>query len=108
MSYGYPGNIRELKNTCERLVILTRGELITPKDIQLLLPSLHKARNPRNTLSYQEGLSLREMVEQCEREIILSALQFYSGHVTNTAKALQIERSHLYKKAKSLDIDLKS
>ena len=103
----YPGNIRELKNTCERLVILTVGESISAESLKSLVSGGASKRSAK-TIGYQPGMSLKDMVEQAERDIVLAALRDHDGHVTNTAKALQIERSHLYKKAKSLDIDLKS
>ena len=52
--------------------------------------------------------TLAERMDQLERSIILSELERQQFHITNTAKALGLERSHLYKKAQQLGIDLAS
>jgi DNA-binding NtrC family response regulator len=50
-------------------------------------------------------VALKELVAAAEREIIVEALEANEGHVSNTAKELHLERSHLYKKMKSLGIE---
>jgi DNA-binding NtrC family response regulator len=100
MQHDWPGNVRELKNSIERLAILAGGETITEADARECLPSV----KPVPT-SYQRGISLREMVATAEREIILRALEENGGQVSKTATELQVERSHLYKKMRSLGID---
>ncbi|MFW6087728.1 MAG: helix-turn-helix domain-containing protein [Myxococcota bacterium] len=101
-SYDYPGNVRELRNLVERLVILTPGDEITEADARTLLPigETTSAGGAR----YQPGVPLREMMEQAERELIEQALEHHEGHMTQTAADLGLERSHLYKKLKSLGI----
>jgi DNA-binding NtrC family response regulator len=100
MQYDWPGNVRELKNSIERLVILASGDSITAADAQECLPTVKKIAT-----AYQRGISLREMVTTAEREIVLRALEANGGQVSKTAAELQVERSHLYKKMRTLGID---
>ncbi len=99
MQHDWPGNVRELKNSIERLVILTDGN-IHDADVQAILPSVKKVQT-----AYRRGVALREQIAAAEREIVLGALADNAGHVSKTAEALGLERSHLYKKMKALGID---
>jgi DNA-binding NtrC family response regulator len=103
-SYDYPGNVRELRNLVERLVILTpgEGETITDMNVRAVLPIGGGSKTGGGF--YEPGRALRDMMENVERELILLALEHNQGHITNTANALGLERSHLYKKMKSLEI----
>ena len=100
-AYDFPGNVRELRNLVERLVILSPGEAITEGDAKALLPI---AGGAPGGVAYRPGTALREMVEECERALILASLEHHAGHITNTAADLSLERSHLYKKMKALGI----
>ncbi|MCG8422905.1 MAG: sigma-54 dependent transcriptional regulator [Proteobacteria bacterium] len=101
MQYDWPGNVRELKNVVERLVILTgEQELITEGDVQDALPAVKSVKS-----SYQRGMPLKELVAAAERNIIVEALDANNYHISNTARELQLERSHLYKKMKALGIN---
>jgi DNA-binding NtrC family response regulator len=104
--YHYPGNVRELKNLIERLVILTPGDAIGMDDVRALLPL--ESGGGGSSDWYVPGVPLRQMVATAERALILKALEHHDGHITRTASDLQIERSHLYKKMRSLDIPLPS
>ncbi len=97
--YSWPGNVRELKNVVERAVILTGGKQeLSSSDLQSMLPGKHfSAEFVRNT-------PLKELVAAAERELVTAALLANDGHVSNTAKELGLERSHLYKKMKALGI----
>ena len=100
MQYDWPGNVRELKNVVERLVILTgEQETITETDVQDALPAVKTVKS-----SYQRGMPLKELVAAAERNIIIEALGANKNHISNTAKELHLERSHLYKKMKALGI----
>ena len=104
MQYEWPGNVRELKNVVERLVILTgEAETISEQDIVDALPSVKRAAG-----EFRRNVSLKELVAAAEREIIQEALTANNHHISNTAKELQLERSHLYKKMKALGIHPRS
>ena len=101
MQHDWPGNVRELKNVVERLVILTGdADVIGEVDVRDALPSVRPVKG-----SYQKGTPFKDLVAAAEREIILAALEAHDHHVSNTAKDLQLERSHLYKKMRALGID---
>jgi DNA-binding NtrC family response regulator len=101
MQYDWPGNVRELKNLIERLVILTGdNQVIGEVDVQEALPGIKPARG-----SFRRGLALKDLVAAAERDIILDALAANDHHISNTAKELQLERSHLYKKMRALGIN---
>ncbi|MBN2383187.1 sigma-54-dependent Fis family transcriptional regulator [bacterium] len=102
--YDWPGNVRELKNIIERLVILVPSETIGADDLRHILP----LNQSSNTPLYDENTPLRVLVQSAERAIILEALDHNRWHISKTARKLQIERSHLYKKIKQLNIPLKS
>ncbi|MGC3998130.1 MAG: sigma-54 dependent transcriptional regulator [Anaeromyxobacter sp.] len=99
-SHEWPGNVRELRNLIERLVILSDGPEISPDDVAAVLPGARKPRTDR----FRAGASFHELVEDAEREIILGALDGHDGNVSDTARTLGLERSHLYKKMKALGI----
>jgi DNA-binding NtrC family response regulator len=101
LAYDYPGNVRELRNLIERLVILTSGDEISEREARSLLPI---AGGSSSALDYVEGKSLREMLDDAERGLIRKALDHHLGNVTATADALGLERSHMYKKMKALGL----
>jgi DNA-binding NtrC family response regulator len=101
-TYDYPGNVRELRNLVERLVILTSGDEVTETDARHLLPL---GGGAEGDVRYRPGVPLRTMLEEAERELIEKALTHHGGHMTNTAADLGLERSHLYKKLKALGIE---
>ncbi|HEY1799588.1 MAG TPA: sigma-54 dependent transcriptional regulator [Terriglobales bacterium] len=100
-NYSWPGNIRELRNVVERLLLLTTGDAITVETVESALP-----RTTAATGSTVTSGPLADRVQNFEREAILAELKQQSYHITNTARALGLERSHLYKKAEQLGIDI--
>lgn len=99
-SYAYPGNVRELRNLIERVVILTPGEVVEEADARALFPS----QSGRGSSAYRPGVPFRELVEEVERDLLTRALEHHQGHMTKTAADLGLERSHLYKKLKALGL----
>jgi DNA-binding NtrC family response regulator len=101
MQHEWPGNVRELKNVVERLTILTGdAEVITEADVGDALPRVKSVKT-----EFARGTPFKDLVAAAEREIIMAALEANDHHVSNTAKELQLERSHLYKKMRALGID---
>ncbi|HVZ34759.1 MAG TPA: sigma-54 dependent transcriptional regulator [Polyangiaceae bacterium] len=100
--YAWPGNVRELRNVVERLLLLS-GNTVEPADVRLALPQTSAAVSAE--LPTSGPLAAR--VEAFEREVILSELK-RQQRMTDTAKALGLERSHLYKKCQQLGIDLRA
>ncbi|MBA3452606.1 MAG: sigma-54-dependent Fis family transcriptional regulator [Deltaproteobacteria bacterium] len=101
MQHEWPGNVRELKNVIERLVILTGdAEVITEADVGDALPRVKAVKT-----EFTRGTPFKDLVNAAEREIIMAALDANDHHVSNTARELQLERSHLYKKMRALGID---
>jgi len=99
----WKGNVRELRNVLERALILSESDPLEAADIRAALPA---ARAHRAEPVPTEGV-LRDLVEDYEREVIRERLRHAGGHVTNAARSLGLERSHLYKKCKQLGIDMR-
>jgi DNA-binding NtrC family response regulator len=99
--YPFPGNVRELRNIVERLVILTPGERIGASDVRACLP-VAPSTKPEGL--YRHGVPFRLLVEDAERQILQEAILHHGGQMTATARALELERSHLYKKARALGL----
>jgi two-component system nitrogen regulation response regulator NtrX len=106
-AYSWPGNIRELRNVVERLLLFSEGDTVTAATVQAALPTLgaQVPTSGNSPIAATGGLS--ERVEQFERQVILDEIKRQNHHITNTAKALGLERSHLYKKCQQLGIDLR-
>jgi len=100
--HQWAGNIRELRNTVERLMLLASDEEVSLE----ITRSVLSPTGPPGGMSPGSG-TLSERVEQFEREVILAELKQANFHMTNVAKTLGLERSHLYKKAEQLGIDIR-
>jgi two-component system, NtrC family, nitrogen regulation response regulator NtrX len=99
--YAWPGNVRELKNALERLVILTPDNAIRADDVTNCLPV---GSAMKTAGLYRRGVPFRLLVEEAERVIVQEALSQHGGQMAATARALDLERSHLYKKARALGL----
>jgi two-component system nitrogen regulation response regulator NtrX len=111
--YGWPGNIRELRNVVERLVLLAGEEPVGAADVRLILPvsGVNANSDNGNVDSVANSLgtgTLVERTEQFEREVLLAEIRRQNFHMTNVARSMGLERSHLYKKCQQLGIDLAS
>lgn len=100
-SYNWPGNIRELKNICERAVLMSNGPLLTVEDLPI---SLQKSSRRISWLNEISGDSLKEIVAEVEREVILKALEENNWNRSAAAQSLKMNRSSLYAKMKELGI----
>jgi two-component system, NtrC family, nitrogen regulation response regulator NtrX len=105
-SHGWPGNVRELRNMVERLMLLATDGQVDRATVELALPVGASSGSGFST-SFSSG-PLSERVDAFEREVILAELKRHHSNVSSAAKSLGLERSHLYKKAEQLGIDLKS
>jgi len=107
-TYAWPGNLRELRNVVERLVLLASEPTIGADDVRLALPSA-ASRTGGGSLRAATGAgTLAERTEAFEREVLLAEIRTHNFHMTNVARALGLERSHLYKKCQQLGIDLQT
>ncbi|MBL8720368.1 MAG: sigma-54-dependent Fis family transcriptional regulator [Myxococcales bacterium] len=100
-SYAFPGNVRELRNLIERLVILSPDETIDADQVRSFLP---QAGVPTPGGLFRSSVPFRVLVEEAERTILQEALKHYGGQMAATARGLDLERSHLYKKFKALGL----
>jgi len=100
----WKGNVRELRNIVERMLILSEADPLSADDARSALPLA--AEPPRGAAPTAEG-PLRDVVDAYERDVIRERLRRFAGHVTNTARSLGLERSHLYKKCRQLGIDIR-
>ncbi len=105
--YGWPGNVRELRNVVERLALLAADDNVSTADVRLVLPTSDSGSSGASGSSSGTG-TLAERTEAFEREVMLAEIRSHNFHMTNVARALGLERSHLYKKCQQLGIDLQS
>ncbi len=105
-AHAWPGNIRELKNVVERLVILGHGKSLGVADLS---PELRGAAASATGTAAggnpYANLPLREAKEALERDLVRAALLDSGGNVTQAARALGLERTHLHKRIRALGID---
>jgi len=107
--YGWPGNVRELRNVVERLILLASEENVAAGDVRLVLPTADSpSGGPRASSAGNSTGTLAERTESFEKEVMLAEIRRHNFHMTNVARALGLERSHLYKKCQQLGIDLQS
>jgi two-component system nitrogen regulation response regulator NtrX len=93
----WPGNIRELRNAVERALILAPGKVVTPADVDRLLPP---DLGPRQ--------SLENFKIEAEKGFLVQKLREHDWNITETAKELQIPRSNLYKKMERFGLNRES
>ena len=104
-SYHWPGNIRELKNIVERLLIMVNREIILPTDVADVLPiEKDEEQILDTTAAYQVNTPLSTMVDSAEAQCILAALKENDWNIRRTAEVLEVERSNLYKKMNKYNI----
>ena len=102
MRYSWPGNVRELRNVIERIVIMNPT---TNRFDRKHLPPLVYRDGSRRTLG--EFSTLHQARDAYERDYILKKLDDNHGNMSRTAEVLGLERSHLYRKMKTLGIAVK-
>jgi len=104
-NYHWPGNVRELKNLVQRLLILGSDTNIQVGEVEPTLNTQHRTVSTSNLPIFD--LPLREAREQFERAYLEHQLQEAGGNVSKVASRVGLERTHLYRKLRALDIDPK-
>jgi two-component system nitrogen regulation response regulator NtrX len=95
-SRSWPGNIRELRNAVERALILAPGKVVTAADVDRLLPT---EDGPQGTaIEATPGQSFEAFREEAERQFLIQKLREHDWNVSETARAIRMPRSNLYKK----------
>jgi two-component system nitrogen regulation response regulator NtrX len=107
-SHDWPGNVRQLRNNVERLLILAGGEpeavisaSMLPQDVGSMVPTMPHG-NGGETLM---GMPLREAREAFEREYLRAQISRFGGNISRTAEFVGMERSALHRKLKALGMD---
>lgn len=103
--HTWPGNIRELKNLVQRLLIFGQTHQLTPAEIQQMLTEKHLQHY--NEMQIDTSIPLKQAKEVFEAQYLKKLLLETQGNVSDAAKMAGLERTHLYRKLKSLDIDPK-
>ena len=108
--YDWPGNIRELKNIVERLMIMVNRAIVLPADVEEVLALTPQRQSVQETATlyaepYQPNTSLSTMVDAAEAACIQQALDEHDWNIRKTAEVLGVERSNLYKKMKKYNIE---
>ncbi|WP_029005190.1 sigma-54-dependent transcriptional regulator [Azorhizobium doebereinerae] len=106
-SHDWPGNVRQLRNNVERLLILAGGDAdaevtasMLPPDVGALVPSLPNGNGGEHLM----GLPLREAREVFEREYLAAQINRFGGNISRTAEFVGMERSALHRKLKALGV----
>ena len=98
LDYGWPGNIRELRNALERAVVMTSNDELMPEDLPIF--------SPRTAYKGLEvGLTLNEAVNRFKKEFILANLRHTGGNRTQAAKKMEIQRTYLSRLISKLGIN---
>jgi two-component system nitrogen regulation response regulator NtrX len=105
-NYSWPGNIRELKNLVQRLLIFGGEEEITQEEVESAISSAPPIKS-REVGSVPLDLPLREAREQFERSYLLQQFKDCDGNVARLAERVGMERTNLYRKLRALGIDPK-
>ena len=99
--HPWSGNVRELKNIIERMIIMIPGETISKKDVLALLPASNRGKEDFIDVSN----SFQEFKEKAEKAFIIKQLDINNWNISKTAEILEIQRSHLYNKMKKYNIE---
>jgi two-component system, NtrC family, nitrogen regulation response regulator NtrX len=107
-SHDWPGNVRQLRNNVERLMILAGGEpeavisaSMLPQDVGSMVPSMPAGNGGEHLM----GMPLREAREAFEREYLKAQISRFGGNISRTAEFVGMERSALHRKLKALAMD---
>ncbi len=107
-SHDWPGNVRQLRNNVERVMILAGGDAETPVGANMLPPdvgSMVPSMPGGNGGEHLMGLPLREAREAFERQYLRAQISRFGGNISRTAEFVGMERSALHRKLKALEMD---
>jgi len=104
MDYAWQGNVRELENAIERAVVLSSGSTVT---LDLLPENISGRGAAHQTISNSDGMSLFEIIDDCERRVIADMLEKSSWNQTEAAERFRVPLSTLNQKIKRLNIQIK-
>lgn len=99
--YNWSGNVRELRNIIERIIIMIPNDIITDTNVNSILPSVKQKKDDLIDISN----SFQEFKEKAEKAFIQKQLQINNWNISKTAEILDIQRSHLYNKIKKYNIE---
>ena len=107
-THDWPGNVRQLRNNVERLMILANGDVdavisadMLPPDVGSMVPAMPKGAGGEHLM----GMPLRDAREAFEREYLRAQISRFSGNISRTAEFVGMERSALHRKLKALGMD---
>jgi two-component system nitrogen regulation response regulator NtrX len=107
-THDWPGNVRQLRNNVERLMILANGDVdavisadMLPPDVGSMVPAMPKGAGGEHLM----GMPLRDARETFEREYLRAQISRFSGNISRTAEFVGMERSALHRKLKALGMD---
>lgn len=106
--YDWPGNVRQLQNVLQRLIVLHSGDGIKNDDVQAALGGDMDMQKRKSALPDYFDTDMRTAKEQFERAYLGHHLKKVGGNVSALAKKIGLERTHLYRKLKGLDINTKN
>lgn len=104
MNYNWPGNIRELENVIERMIILTEDTMITPDDMPERIRKMSVTASPQVIRIPDEGLDFNKVISEYENEILIQALEKANWVKNKAAKLLNLNRTTLVEKLKKKKI----
>ncbi len=105
LNHDWPGNVRELENVIQRAVLMAKGNIITENELFFdVAAEGNVPSSPTSYLQRLDGLPLKKMIADLEREIILYSLEKHRGSVAETAQELQLGKTAFYDKMKRYDI----
>ena len=100
VAYNFPGNVRELKNVIERMVILVAGDTIEADDVKNCLGTAGASPSAL----FRPAVTLKVLLEDAERSVLEQAIAFHGGNMAAVSRGLGLERSNLYQKCKRLGV----
>jgi two-component system nitrogen regulation response regulator NtrX len=107
-SLTWKGNIRELRNVVERLVLMSSGDEITLRDVEINIPSMvGSGKSPELDMSLGELETLKDFKETAEKLFLMEKLKQNNWNIAKTAKKIKTPRSNLYKKLEQYKIAIK-